>query len=112
MDFIDSRGITGACRSKWIFLMLDRLSVNGLLKSVIAVMAAAVVTVLSLSAWESWTRLKTADQIAAIVDASGHIFTALHNLRVDRSATVRELALERQHAELPKQLRDVRAVDM
>src|SRR5256885_7101203 len=36
--------------------MLKQLSTNALIKSVIAVMAAAVVVVLAAGAWESWQR--------------------------------------------------------
>lgn len=50
---------------------MDRLSANALLRSVIAVMAAAVVLVLT------------------VADASGNAFEAMHNLRTDRSSSAR-----------------------
>jgi len=50
--------------------MVSRLSVNALLKSVIAIMGAAVMTTLLLSAWGSWSRLQIANQIAAAADSS------------------------------------------
>jgi methyl-accepting chemotaxis protein len=92
--------------------MINRLSVNTLLKSVIAIMAAVVVTMLSLSAWDSWTRLKTVDRIAGIVDASHHIFTALHNGRVDRASTYRDLMADKQFTAVSAQIRGVRAAEM
>jgi methyl-accepting chemotaxis protein len=74
--------------------MLDRLSVNALLKAVIATTAAAIVLMLTLSAWSSWHRLATARRVAAVADATGYAFTALHNLRVDRALTFRSLGVE------------------
>lgn len=71
--------------------MLNRLTVSALLKSIIAVMAACVVAVLILSAWDSWERLNVAGRISTIADASGHAFKAMHNLRTDRSSTFRAL---------------------
>ncbi|HLH95529.1 MAG TPA: HAMP domain-containing protein [Xanthobacteraceae bacterium] len=71
--------------------MLKNLSVNALLKSVIATLGAAIVVSLAMSAWSSWERLRTANRIAAVAEASGYLFTSLHNLRVDRAATFRDL---------------------
>ncbi len=74
--------------------MLDRLTVAALLKSVIAVMAACVVAVLSVSAWSSWERLRTAGRITVIADASATAFKAMHNLRNDRPSTNRLLLVD------------------
>ena len=71
--------------------MVSRLSVNALLKSVIAIMGAAVMIALLLSAWGSWNRLQITNQIAAAADSSKYLFTAMHNLRTDRGATRRDL---------------------
>src|SRR5712671_5432150 len=76
--------------------MVSRLSVNALLKSVIAIVGAAVMTTLLLSAWGSWSRLQIANQIAAAADSSKYLFTTLHNLRTDRGMTNRELLADRQ----------------
>ncbi len=72
--------------------MLNRLSVNVLLKSVIAALGAAVVVMLALQALESWNRLKAANQILAVVNASAYMFTAINNLKPDRSGTLRDLS--------------------
>ena len=72
--------------------MLNRLSANALVKSVIAVLAAAVVVMLVGNAWSSWQRLVVANRISAVADLSGTVFTALNNLRFDRSFTFRSLA--------------------
>jgi methyl-accepting chemotaxis protein len=74
--------------------MLSRLSVNVLLNSVVAVLAAAVVIMLSLGAWDSVNRLAVVGRIANVTEASGYLFTALHNLRFDRSSTTREMNAE------------------
>jgi methyl-accepting chemotaxis protein len=76
--------------------VINRLSVNLLLKSVIALLATAVVIVLAINAWQSWARLKSVDRITAATDASTFIFTALHNLRLDRTMTSRGLNADQQ----------------
>ena len=50
--------------------MPNRLTVSGLLKAVIAITSACVVIALSLTAYESWNRLRTATRISQITDAS------------------------------------------
>lgn len=74
--------------------MFDRLTVSTLLKSVIATMAACVVVMLAINAWESFGRLNTAARISTIAEASGHAFKAMHNLRTDRSSTFRTLSAD------------------
>jgi methyl-accepting chemotaxis protein len=71
--------------------MLKKVSINALLKSLIATMGAAIVLLLAQSAWDSWQRLRTASRIAAVAEASAYVFTGLHDLRVDRASTVRDL---------------------
>jgi methyl-accepting chemotaxis protein len=93
--------------------MLNRISVGALLKSVIGVLGAAVIVMLAHSAWESWTRYRTANRIAAIVDVSNNLFAALHNMRVDRATTTRDLNSDRQlTGGFGKQTQDVRAAEM
>jgi methyl-accepting chemotaxis protein len=75
--------------------MLKKMSVNTLLTSVIAALGAAIVVMLSLSAWDSWERLGTANRIAAVAEVSGHLFTGLHNMRVDRASGFRDLMAEK-----------------
>ncbi len=71
--------------------MLSRLSASVLLKSVVAVMAAFVVVMLGLTSWDSWQRLAVAGRITVVADASSFAFKAMHNLRTDRSTTIRSL---------------------
>jgi methyl-accepting chemotaxis protein len=92
--------------------MLNKISVNVLLKSVIAILAVAVVIALSLSAWSSWSRLVAVNRIAIVADASSDLFTALHNLRVDRASTSRDLNSDKQLTTLSPQLKQVRDADM
>ncbi len=91
--------------------MLSRFSVNALLKSVIAVLASVVVIMLATSAWDSWSRLRGVNRIAAAVESSTHLFTALHNLRVDRSQTNR-LLVQDAAASIPPVLRQARDGEM
>ena len=92
--------------------MLNRISVNVLLKSVIATLAVAVMIALSLGAWNSWTRLTAVKRIATVADASGYLFTVLHNLRVDRSSTARDLNSDKPLAAISPMLKVVRDADL
>jgi methyl-accepting chemotaxis protein len=92
--------------------MLNRISVNALLKTVIGVLGLAVVVMLMVSSWQSLQRLKAVDRIAAVTEISGQLFTALHNLRVDRSSTNRELSYDHAQTSHTKQNQEVRAVQM
>jgi methyl-accepting chemotaxis protein len=93
--------------------MLNRLTVSALLKTVILVMAAGVVAAISVSAWESWTRLQSTGRIAAIADASSDLFKAMHRLRTDRSSVSRTLNGEAVITpETEKYIRDLQTVEM
>ena len=92
--------------------MLDRITVNTLLKSVIAAMAGIIVVLLSMGAWNSWTRLQAANEIAEVTNASTYLLTAANHIGIDRSSTFRELISERVLAEPPAQMRDARALSM
>jgi methyl-accepting chemotaxis protein len=92
--------------------MLKNISVNTLLKSVIATLGAAIVVMLSLSAWDSWNRLQTANRIAAVADVSGYLFTTLHNMRVDRASGFRDLQADKQLTAMNSLLVDVRRAEM
>ncbi|MGX4769310.1 methyl-accepting chemotaxis protein [Bradyrhizobium guangdongense] len=93
--------------------MLHRLTVSALLKAVIAITSVCVVITLSLTAYGSWDRLKTANRISQIADASADLFKAMHNLRTDRSTTSRLLnATEPMDSEIEKYLRALRDAQM
>ena len=93
--------------------MLNRLTVSALLKAVIAITSVCVVIALSLTAYASWDRLRTANRISQIADASADLFTAMHNLRTDRSTTFRLLnATEPMDGEIEKYLRALRDAQM
>ena len=90
--------------------MLDRVTVNTLLKSVIVTMASVIVVMLSMAAWSSWGRLQGAREIAAVTNASTYLFTAANHLGIDRSSTVRELVSDRVLTDQTAQMRDARAL--
>jgi methyl-accepting chemotaxis protein len=71
--------------------MLDRFTVSSLIKTVIALMAACMTTLLCISAWDSKARLTMTGRILVVADASTNLFKAMHNLRSDRSTTSRNL---------------------
>jgi methyl-accepting chemotaxis protein len=92
--------------------MLKKISVNALLKSVIAIMAFALTVTFAISAWNTWSRLATTKQIMVAADITGDIFTALHNLRVDRSYSVRDLNSDQPFKEISPALKEMRAADL
>ena len=92
--------------------MLNRVTINALLRTVIGVLGAAVVIMLSLSAWDSWSRLAVASRAAAVSDASVYLFTALHNLRFDRAVSRTELLADRQATTMNSILREARTNEM
>ncbi|MDA9507312.1 chemotaxis protein [Bradyrhizobium sp. CCBAU 11386] len=93
--------------------MLNRLTVSALLKAVIAITSVCVVIALSLTAYESWDRLKTANRISQTADASADLFKAMHNLRTDRSTTNRLLnSTDPMDPEIEKYLRAIRDAQM
>jgi methyl-accepting chemotaxis protein len=71
--------------------MLNRITVSTILKSAIGMCAAAVVVLLALGAWDSWSRLKTTNKMVNNAEASIHLFAAQHNLRFDRASSFRDL---------------------
>jgi len=71
--------------------MLNRLTVSALLKAVILITTVITVVQFSLSALESWQRLRTANRIALVADASASMFKAMDHLRSDRATTNRVL---------------------
>lgn len=92
--------------------MLNRVTINAILRSVIGVLGAAVVIMLALGAWNSWSRLGAANRAAAVSDASVYLFAALHNLRFDRAVSRTELLADRQATTMNPILRDSRANEM
>jgi methyl-accepting chemotaxis protein len=91
--------------------MFDRLTVNTLLKSAISVLATVVVIQLALGAWESWGRLNVATRMVHVADASSSLFSALRDLRNDRSTSLRDLQSDKQ-ASLSPALREAREAEM
>jgi methyl-accepting chemotaxis protein len=92
--------------------MLNRWSVNLLLKLVIASMAAIAMLTLATGAWDAYQRVTVANRVAILTDASNSVFQALHNLRFDRSFTDRALKADAVAPGDKKQIMDVRAAEM
>jgi methyl-accepting chemotaxis protein len=74
--------------------MLNRMSVNTLLQSAIALMAFFVVLMLAQRSWDSFDRLASTDKAMTVADASRFAFKAMHSLRTDRASTFRTLKQE------------------
>jgi methyl-accepting chemotaxis protein len=93
--------------------MLNRLTVSALLKIVILAMSLCVVIGVSLNAWDAWGRLRAANRISVVADASAYLFKAMHSLRTDRSTTERMLNSDTpMGADIDKYLRNIRGVEM
>ena len=75
--------------------MFRRVSANFLLQSVIAVVGAVLVAVLASGAWDAWRAVGTASRLERIAQVAAQAFRAMHNLRLDRSFTVRALLLDK-----------------
>ena len=91
---------------------MNRLSVNVLLKSVIGLLAGALMIALAAGAWSSWTRLGAVDRIAAAANASAQMFTALHNLRLDRSISGRAIRTDAVMSPLSADIQKSRDAEM
>ncbi|MBI1203806.1 MAG: HAMP domain-containing protein [Rhodopseudomonas sp.] len=91
--------------------MLSRLSINVLLKATIGSLSVAVIAVLIAGAWGSWTRLSNANHLAYVAEASTQLFTGLHNLRVDRAASNRDLRSDKSNG-LSSSLAETRGAEM
>jgi methyl-accepting chemotaxis protein len=92
--------------------MLDRVTVNALLKSVIATLALGVMVVLTMGAWQSWNRVASAKRIETVTEASIHLFAALHNLRLDRTFSARDHVADRQFSEMNATVKSSRDAEM
>jgi methyl-accepting chemotaxis protein len=92
--------------------MLNRFSVNALLKSIIVALSAIVAITLATSAWDAYESVTTAGRVATLTQASNSIFQALHNLRFDRSFTDRALKADPVAPNDKQQILDVRAAEM
>jgi methyl-accepting chemotaxis protein len=88
--------------------MFSKLSISTLLKSLIATLIAVVMVMFVGGAWDSWRRLDAVSRIAAVAET----FTALHNLRVDRSSSFRDLSTDRQFTTMSPLLRAARDGDV
>ena len=74
--------------------MFRRVSANALLKSVIAVVGAVLVAVLANGAWDAWGAWGAASRLEKTAEVAGYAFRSMHNLRLDRSFTVRVLSAD------------------
>jgi len=93
--------------------VLDRLSANALLKSVISLLAIVLVVMLAGRAWESWRQLGVTQRMLVISEASGHAFKAMHSMRTDRSTTARTLNVDAvADADVLKYLKGFRDVEV
>ncbi len=92
--------------------MLNRLTISTLLKTAIALCGVAVITLLSFSVADSWSRLRTASRAAAATEASSDLFTALSNIRFDRANTYRALQADNPPPDTIPLMRKARAAEL
>ena len=91
---------------------MSRISISTLLKSVIAIMAVIIVASTIVTAWDAWSRVRSTDRMADTAEASVHMFTALANLRLDRTVTIRDLNAEQAFVTINPQVLETRKVEM
>src|SRR5579863_10720637 len=93
--------------------MLNRWSVNALLKSVIVVLSTIVVITLATGSWDAYQRFTTSRRVVALTKASDSVFQAMANLRRDRVFTERGLkGNDVVPAPARKQIQDARDGEM
>ena len=92
--------------------MLNRWSVNALLKFIIITMATAAVFSFATGAWDAYQRVGMAGRVAVLTQASSSVFQALHNLRYDRSFTDRALKADQPSVADKQQIAQVRAAEL
>jgi methyl-accepting chemotaxis protein len=92
--------------------MLSRISINVVLKTVIAVLGTALVVALSLGAWDSWSRLIATQRADAVAETSKYLFTALNHLRIDRTTSRADLLSDTQLTAMDPQLGEARDGEM
>ncbi|WP_342361711.1 methyl-accepting chemotaxis protein [Terrarubrum flagellatum] len=88
------------------------MSINTILKSVILALVAGVIILLANDARQSWSRYVSESRISAVVGVTTSMFTALHNLRVDRAITNRDIDAEKPFTTLNPQITGPRAAEM
>jgi methyl-accepting chemotaxis protein len=91
---------------------MNKFTVNFLLKAVISVLSTALVVLLVVGVWQTWARLQVIRQTAAVADVSSAMFTAMHNLRVDRSNSNRELIADKAATTMNQQVEAARKAEM
>ncbi len=72
--------------------MLERLSANALIKSVIGTLAVVLVASLAVGVKDRWDGLATSKRTLAVAEVSGEAFRVMLNQRTDRSTTARTWA--------------------
>jgi len=92
--------------------MLNRLTISTLLQTAIALCGVAVIALLSLSLSDSWSRMREASRAESATQASADLFTALHNLRVDRANTYRDLLTDNPKTQMLPMMQEARAAEM
>ncbi|TBW34735.1 methyl-accepting chemotaxis protein [Siculibacillus lacustris] len=87
---------------------MNTVSANSILRLVIGALAAVALVMLASGAMSSWSRLQSQNRISAVAETSTHIFTALQNLRLDRSTSNRELLADKTggHTQAVKDMRE------
>jgi methyl-accepting chemotaxis protein len=88
--------------------MLNKISVSLLLKAALGVMAAMAIVTLSIDSVISWQRYQNTQRDFKVAEVSSPIFVAQHSVRLDRSATYRDLLADKAVGTSPL-IRDVRA---
>ncbi|WP_210209539.1 methyl-accepting chemotaxis protein [Undibacter mobilis] len=91
--------------------MLNRLSVNALLKSVVGLLAGVIMITVAVGAWQSWREYQSANLLSKVAAVSTHLFKALPEIRVERAQAFRYLGLDKAPTDR-SMLTEARAAEM
>ncbi len=88
------------------------LSINSLLRVLIAVFSASILGLLSYETWTQWTVYSLAERVSHAVQASSPMFQVLNGLRIDRANTNRMLTGTQTYTAFPDNLLAIRSKEL
>ncbi len=91
---------------------MNNLSIGLILRVIISVFIAAIITIFSIDAVFSWRKSVEQARIEAVTRVTSHLFDALHNLRVDSASVNQALASNDGQSPSLEQIRAARDVEM
>ncbi len=88
------------------------LSIRTMLRVSTGILVVTLLFLLGQNAREMWQRSASTQRTVVAAEVTEHLFTALHNLRVDRSSTTRDLRKDQPSAASTQQALAARAAEL